>query len=57
VINQFEKNYIQTLLLAHRGNITRAANSAKKDRRAFVYLIRKHNIPVRDYKLCAPDKL
>ena len=50
VINEFERDYIRTLLLAHNGNITRAANSAKKDRRAFVQLIRKHKIAVQEFK-------
>jgi DNA-binding NtrC family response regulator len=46
VIVDFEKNYLQNLLLAHKGNITRAAKAAKKNRRAFWELMRKHNIDV-----------
>ena len=46
MIAQFERNYIQELLLACQGNITRAAQIAKKNRRAFWQLIRKHQIDV-----------
>ncbi|MBI5049537.1 MAG: sigma-54-dependent Fis family transcriptional regulator, partial [Nitrospirae bacterium] len=35
IISQFEKNYIHSLLLIYQGNITKAAKSAKKNRRAF----------------------
>jgi DNA-binding NtrC family response regulator len=49
-ITQFEREYIQKLLLAHGGNITRAAQAARKHRRAFWELIRKHNIDVSLYK-------
>jgi DNA-binding NtrC family response regulator len=44
VVAQFEKNWIRGLLLAHQGNITRAAQAAKKNRRAFFELMRKYNI-------------
>lgn len=46
VIASFESNYIRQLLEAHGGNITRAASAARKNRRAFWQLIRKHNIDV-----------
>jgi two-component system, NtrC family, response regulator GlrR len=46
VVAQFERNYIQELLLACQGNITRAAEIAQKNRRAFWQLIRKHKIDV-----------
>jgi two-component system response regulator GlrR len=45
-IARFEKNYIQGLLTACRGNITRAAQVAQKNRRAFFQLIQKHQIDV-----------
>jgi DNA-binding NtrC family response regulator len=45
-IAQFEKNYIQGILLAYRGNITQAAKAAQKNRRAFWELIRKYRIDV-----------
>ena len=43
-VNQFERNYLQSLLLAYQGNITKAAEAAQKDRRAFWELMRKHQI-------------
>ena len=50
VVAGFEKAYIQQLLTAHGGNITRAAEAAQKNRRAFFELIRKHNIDVGKFK-------
>jgi two-component system, NtrC family, response regulator GlrR len=49
-VSQFERDYIQRLLLAHGGNITAAARAARKNRRAFWELIRKHRIDVSHYK-------
>lgn len=43
-VAQFERTYIQKLLIAYHGNITRAARAAHKNRRAFWELIRKHRI-------------
>lgn len=50
VVRDFEKAYIQSLLLTHRGNITRAAEVARKNRRAFWQLIRKHGIDARQFR-------
>lgn len=50
VIEQFERHYIQELLLVHHGNITKAAWAAQKNRRAFWQLIRKHHIDVQEFK-------
>jgi len=50
VIAKFEKSYIQGLLLAYQGNITKAAQAAQKNRRAFWQLIRKHRIDVQSFK-------
>lgn len=50
VISRFEKDYINKLLHTHQGNITRAAQTAKKNRRAFWELIRKHQIDVQTFK-------
>lgn len=50
IVNQFEKSYIQRLLLAYEGNITKAAQAAKKNRRAFWQLIRKHKIDVQSFR-------
>lgn len=52
MIAQFEKIYIQKLLRAHQGNITKAAQAARKDRRALRHLIRKHKIDVQSFKEC-----
>ncbi|NIM98886.1 AAA domain-containing protein [Candidatus Saccharibacteria bacterium] len=49
-ITQFERSYIQGLLAAHQGNITKAANAAQKNRRAFWQLIRKHRIDAQRFK-------
>jgi len=49
-IARFEKNYIQGLLSACRGNITRAAEVAQKNRRAFWQLIQKHQIDVARFR-------
>ncbi len=49
-VEGFEKGYIEKLLLLHRGNISRAARSAQKDRRAFWELIRKHGIDADQYR-------
>jgi DNA-binding NtrC family response regulator len=43
-VERFERTYLQSLLLAHQGNITRAAHAARKNRRAFFELLRKHRI-------------
>ena len=50
VVSQFEKDYIQTLLTAYRGNISKAAQAAQKERRTFWELVRKHNIDVQKFK-------
>lgn len=57
LIAQFEKGYIEELLLAHRGNITKAADAAHKNRRAFWQLIRKHKINVQTFKAGAGSPL
>jgi two-component system response regulator GlrR len=49
-IARFEKNYIQGVLSACSGNITRAARAARKNRRAFWQLIQKHQIDVNRFR-------
>jgi len=49
-IRQFEKEYIQNLLMSHRGNISKAAEAAQKNRRAFWQLIQKYQIDVQQFK-------
>jgi DNA-binding NtrC family response regulator len=53
-IARFERDYIQGLLSACKGNITRAAQVAKKNRRAFWQLIQKHQIDVARFKTSMP---
>jgi DNA-binding NtrC family response regulator len=43
-INLFECQYIRTLLYQTSGNVTRAAELAGKERRAFGKLVKKHGI-------------
>jgi len=50
VVNKFERSYIERLLLSYQGNITRAAQAAQKNRRAFWQLIDKHQIDVQTFK-------
>ncbi len=44
LIEQFERTYLQSLLMVSEGNITKAAEAAHKNRRAFFELLRKHGI-------------
>jgi DNA-binding NtrC family response regulator len=44
VIEQFEKSYLEELLQAHRGNVTRAARAAHTGRRTLGRLIKKHQL-------------
>jgi len=44
VVWRFEHDFLASVLRAHKGNITRAAFAAKKNRRAFWELLRKHNL-------------
>ncbi|MGH9834994.1 MAG: sigma-54 interaction domain-containing protein [Blastocatellia bacterium] len=50
VVEQFERTYLQSLLIAHQGNITKAAEAAQKNRRAFFELLSKHGIDARSFK-------
>ncbi len=50
MVEQFEKEYIQKLLLSHHGNISKSAQAARKNRRAFWELIRKHEIDVGKFR-------
>ena len=44
LVDEFERNYLEHLLLRYQGNITRAAGAACKNRRAFFELMKKHQI-------------
>jgi two-component system, NtrC family, response regulator GlrR len=50
VVASFERNYIHQLLATHSGNVTQAARAAKKNRRAFFELMRKHHIEPQPYR-------
>lgn len=50
MIEKFERTYIQSLLISFNGNITKAAEAAQKNRRAFFELIRKHGIDTDQFK-------
>jgi len=50
LIAQFEIQYIQELLAAHQGNISKAARAARKNRRVFWQLIRKHGIETQNFR-------
>ena len=49
VVNQFERTYLQSLLIANQGNISKAAEVAQKNRRAFWELLQKHQIDAREF--------
>ena len=55
IVAQFERTYLQGLLLAHQGNITKAAHAAQKDRGAFWHLLRKHRIDVEQFRHKPPE--
>jgi DNA-binding NtrC family response regulator len=44
VIEQFERTYLHTLLTAHKGNVTHAANHAGEARRSLQRLLKKHGL-------------
>jgi len=44
VIDNFERQYISTLLKRHRGNLSAAARAAEVDRKHFRELLRKHGL-------------
>jgi len=50
IVADFERTYISSLLLKCHGNISQAARLARKNRRAFWELIRKHHISVKNLR-------
>lgn len=50
LLGQFERGYLIDLLTAHEGNVTRAAQQAGKERRAFQRLLRKHEVDRQAYQ-------
>jgi len=49
-VQEFERKYIQNLLILYRGNVSKAAAAAQKHRRAFLHLIQKHGIETARYR-------
>lgn len=49
-VAKFECAYIKSMLVAYHGNISRAAAAARKNRRAFFELIRKHQIDASSFR-------
>ena len=49
-IGQFERDFVARLLAQHRGNISRAAKAAGKDRRSFQRLVNKHGFERSSFK-------
>ncbi len=47
---RFEKDYVTLLLRHSRGNVSRAAQISKKDRKDFYYLMRKYNINPKEFR-------
>ena len=44
MVDEFERSYLERLLVRYDGNVTRAAGAAAKNRRAFFELMKKHHI-------------
>jgi len=43
-VENFERVFVDSLMRKHLGNVTRAAQEAQKDRRAFGRLVKKHKL-------------
>jgi two-component system response regulator AtoC len=48
-VEAFERGYLEHLLRVHRGNVSRAAKSARKERRDFGRLLKKHRLDRRRF--------
>jgi DNA-binding NtrC family response regulator len=49
-IQEFERSYLTTVLSSHRGNVSRAAKAAGKERRTFQRLLRKYGLQAKDFE-------
>jgi len=49
VVASFERTYLLRLITEHRGNVSRAARTAKKERRELGRLLKKHQLNPRDF--------
>ncbi len=47
---RFEKDYVTLLLRYSKGNVSRAAQISRKDRKDFYYLMRKYNINPKEFR-------
>ncbi len=54
-VEQFERKYLSEILGLHKGNISRAAKAAGKDRRAFGRLVKKHRLFLNNEKTTHHD--
>ncbi|GAA4333502.1 hypothetical protein GCM10023144_24860 [Pigmentiphaga soli] len=50
IVTEFERHYVTGLLSRHQGNISQAARAARKNRRAFWQLMRKHDIAAEAFR-------
>lgn len=50
VMADFERDYVTSMLLRYRGNVTHAARAGNQDRRAFWQLMRKYSILSADFR-------
>ena len=49
IVEAFERQYLTRLMQSHRGNVTRAAETAGKERRDFGRLLKKHRLNPRQF--------
>ncbi len=50
MVETFERDYLTRLLVEHRGNLSRAAREARKDRRDFGKLLKKHRLDPKSFR-------
>jgi DNA-binding NtrC family response regulator len=50
VVAEFERSYLTSVLAAHHGNISRAADAAGKDRKSFWELLQKYEIDAEEFR-------
>jgi two-component system response regulator GlrR len=49
IVDAFERQYLTRLMQSHRGNVTRAAETAGKERRDLGRLLKKHRLDPRRF--------
>ncbi|MFY9823811.1 MAG: helix-turn-helix domain-containing protein [Thermoanaerobaculia bacterium] len=50
IVVSFERSYLEELMAENRGNVSRAARAAGKNRRALTALLKKHRIDPRAFR-------